>query len=174
MRAPLLVLFIVVVFSGCDSPEKQTLGSDGFFRITSKGITLKWKVVKSNLEVKLSAPTKGWTAVGFDPTNMMQDANLIIAYVKEGEPFIRDDYGSWLTSHASDISGGGSEDVILLEGRETESLTLISFIIPMSSGDKRDRPLVQGHEYDVLLAFGNKDDFSTVHRQKTKVTIILK
>lgn len=48
-------------------------------------------------EVILSAPTEGWVAVAFNPTEMMQGANFIIGYVQDGQVYIRNDYGNWHT-----------------------------------------------------------------------------
>ena len=98
---PVLASFLAVVLVACGSPEGQTLEKDGYYSITSQEIVLRWKVVGPQLEVQVSAPTEGWVAVGFDPTRMMQDANFIVGYVQDGRVQIRDDYGSWLTSHSS-------------------------------------------------------------------------
>ncbi|HPF33332.1 MAG TPA: DOMON domain-containing protein, partial [Candidatus Sabulitectum sp.] len=50
--------------------------------ITVDGFTLRWATVEgNNLAVQLNGPTTGWVAVGFDPTQMMLNANIIIGYV---------------------------------------------------------------------------------------------
>jgi hypothetical protein len=148
---------------------------DGFSQVTAAGVTLKWKVQDSTLMVKVSASTTGWVAVGFDPTNRMQNANLIIGYVSGGDAFIRDDYGSALTSHESDVSGGGSDDVTDKGGTETGGVTEITFSIPLDSGDTRDRPLAEGNTYGVILSRGpnGADDHTTQHAARAATTITL-
>jgi hypothetical protein len=104
---------------------------------------------------------------------MMQDANLIIGYVSDGRVFVSDDYGTWYSSHGSDESLGGNDDVTGLSGKEAGKKTQISFTIPLESGDEYDRLLIPGKKYQILLAYGKKDDFNSIHRKKTVVTITL-
>ncbi|MBN1434754.1 hypothetical protein JW921_08345 [Candidatus Fermentibacterales bacterium] len=126
----------------------------------------------SVLSVRLSAPTTGWVAVGFDPTAMMKDADLVIGYVTpEGELFLRDDFGTSVTGHSPDTGLGGTSDFFGADGSEREGITSISFLIPMDSGDPYDRPLSAGATHTVLLAYGREgaDDFTSHHSWATMV-----
>ena len=108
----------------------------GFSEKSAAGVSLQWKLDGEEIDVILSAETKGWVAVGFNPTQMMQGANIIIGYVEDGEVKLRDDYGSWLTSHSSDESNGGGAHVTLVEGEEKKGRTTLRFILPL---DRRVR-----------------------------------
>ena len=167
---------LLVLLSGCSgnsqNPEQSTQ-DDGFNEVTAIEMTLRWRVTGETLEVELESPATGWVAVGFDPSSMMQDANFILAYVKDGEVSARDDFGTWLTSHQSDESLGGTMDVSDLSGDETDDGTTVRFTIPLDSGDEYDRPLRSGETYTVLMAYSEADDFQTVHRDKTSVEIEL-
>jgi len=123
------------------------------------------------LHVKLVAPTKGWVAVGFAPTNMMQNANLIIGYVKSDTAYISDEYGVALTSHSPDTKLGGSDDVKEKSGMESEDLTEIHFAIPMNSGDKYDKVIEPGKSYKLIFASGASDNFTTKHSRAASVQI---
>ena len=149
--------------------------SDEYSETTTKiGITLRWKVVETNLDVIVSAPTTGWIAVGFDPTNKMKDANVIIGYVKDDEVFLRDDYAHTPTGHKADDKQGGEDNILLKEGKESEGVTEINFVIPLDSKDKYDRTLVSGKKYKVILAYGTRDSFTVYHtRNRTTVEITL-
>lgn len=166
----------VVVLSGCgaeaEEPKQRTSGT-GASSITAIDMTLSWEVSGEMLNVTLESPETGWVAVGFDPSQMMQDANFILAYVKDGEVSVSDDYGTWLTSHQTDESLGGTFDVSDASGRESSDGTTVSFSIPLDSGDEYDRPLEPGKTYTVLLAYSRADDFSTVHANKASVEITL-
>ena len=61
----------------------------------------------------------------------------------------------------------------VIEGNETKKETMISFVIPLNSGDEYDKVLEEGASYVVLLAFGDKDDFKVRHRKRVKVKITL-
>jgi hypothetical protein len=143
--------------------------------VTIEGITLEWKADSIYLNVTLGAQTTGWIALGLDPGFAMKDANLIIGYVKDDSVYIRDDYGNTPTSHRSDVSAGGEDNVINKSGTEENGITTISFSIPLNSGDSRDRPLQIGNNYKILLAHGpdGADDFTTHHEKKTSLKIKL-
>ena len=169
-----VVIFVITtVATAMAKGPKQSVNKMGYNEITKSKITLEWKVDGPNLEVILTAPTKGWVAVAFDPSSMMKDANFIIGYVDGDEVVVRDDFGTYFTAHAPDDSLGGSTDVKVIEGNETKKETMISFIIPLNSGDEYDKVLEEGVTHLVLIAFSDKDDFTVRHRKRVKVKITL-
>jgi hypothetical protein len=177
---PILVVLALVLVYGCGSDDGGTGTSggtddEGFKQASAGGVTLRWKVEGSSLSVKVSASTTGWVAVGFDPTSRMQDANLIIGYVSGSVASIRDDYGSGPTAHQADTAGGGVDDVTEAAGTETGGVTEITFSIPLDSGDVRDRALIEGNNYTVILARGpnGADTFSTQHSSRATTSITL-
>lgn len=134
--------------------------------ITVEGFTLRWATVAGdNLAVELNAPTTGWVAVGFDPTQIMRNGNIIIGYVESKSVLIRDDWGTGSTSHASDISLGGTSDLTVDGGLESLGSTEIYFTIPLNSGDAFDKPLETGSTYNIILAMGanGADNFDSPH-----------
>lgn len=170
------VLLVVSNDNGSDSATTIiTVGDQGFERTDTLGMTLQWKVNETNVEIKLSAPTRGWVAVGFDPSSMMKDANFIIGYVQGQDAFISDHFGNGSFSHASDSELGGSDDLVDKHGTESAGSTQISFIMPLNSGDSYDRVLEPGQTYKVILAYGpdGADDFTTKHAAKIAVNITL-
>ncbi len=173
----LLVLAVGLVLGCAGSGEQEktsaVVAKSGYSAVAEADVTFQWRIADSRLHVVLSAPTKGWVAVGFNPTKGMQDANLIIGYVKDGEATVRDDYGTWLTSHESDEALGGTSDVLLVGGSESDQGTEISFSIPLDSGDDKDRALVAGQEYGIIVAFGNSDSFTAIHRKRGKMQVKL-
>jgi hypothetical protein len=158
-----------------ETAAEASVDSSGFKTMALKGFHLRWKVEGESLRVNLKTETTGWLAVGFDPTTMMQDANLIIGYVKDGKLHARDDYGSGRVSHQPDIAAGGTSDIYELAGTEEDGFTELSFVMPMDSGDTRDRPLVEGNEYGLILSKGpnGADDFTTKHTARVDMKIKL-
>jgi len=158
MRKLLMAVAVLALVGTVAAQDWQELTVDGF--------TLRWATLEGgNLGIELTGPTTGWVAVGFDPEQMMQGANLIIGYVESGTPSLRDDWGVALTSHASDVSLGGSDDVTVDGGSESGGETTIEFTIPLDSGDDYDNPMEPGSTYPVILARGpdGADDFTTYH-----------
>jgi hypothetical protein len=144
--------------------------------LTTHGITFHWATDRGLLFVKLSAPTTGWMSVGFNPTSMKKDANIIIGYVKDGAVFIQDNFGTTLIGHQSDVSLGGKDNVTDKAGTEANGRTEINFAIPLDSGDKYDRPLVVGKTYPIILAFAPNgvDNFNSMHQLALDTTMTIK
>lgn len=164
--ALLIAFAAVAVFAngeGEAAPEVPQL--EGFSSATAAGVNVQWMVEGDTITVQASAGTTGWVAVGFDPSQQMADANIIIGYVEDGELFISDDFGVSRISHAHDTENGGSDDIVDAEGDERDGVTTIRFTIPLDSGDAMDKPLEVGSTYKVIVAYGpdDADDFGTYH-----------
>ena len=169
MTAAAILAVVTVLFgAGCGTDATgPTETPDGWKEYTVDGFTVQWLVEDSlsSIRIKVSAPTTGWVAVGFDPTSMMTDANLLIGYVDGGTAYARDDFGTGQTTHSADVDLGGTDNVQLLSGSEASGTTEIDLRIPLDSGDAYDKALVQGNTYTVILARGadGADDFTSHH-----------
>ncbi len=175
-----LSIIIVLVFSACSRVSEETMGisdpgvdSLGYKIVMANDYTLKYKVEGANLHCILSAETNGWVAVGFAPTAQMKDANFIIGYVENGSAFINDEFGTSNTTHQSDNSLGGTDNLTNKTGSESGSMTTLEFIIPLNSGDTYDRTLMVGQSYPLIFAKGNGDDFTSMHTSFASATLNL-
>ncbi len=132
---------------------------------TKEDVEFTWSTEGDLLEMSIAAPTTGWVAVGFEPEAAMKNADIIIGYIENGEIFLRDDFGDGYTSHSSDESLGGSDDVSIISGEEDAGITQISFSIPLGSDDEFDKFLESGGTFKVLLAYGSDDadDYNGMH-----------
>lgn len=167
-----LAIFLLTSAGNQEIAAAKPEPPDGFSETTGGEVFFQWKISGGTMEGILAAPTEGWVAVGFNPVEMMKGANFIIGYVDEGKAFIRDDFGTRGTSHASDESEGGSTDVTLISGKEENGWTVIRFSLPLASGDPLDGVIRSGETTVLLLAYGGSDGFSGMHRQRSKKEII--
>lgn len=137
-------------------------------RIEEKGFILDWETEADKLVVTLSAETTGWIAFGIGATSVMRDANIIMLWVDDemGIAMAEDHFGTGKFKHASDIDLGGSQDVQVLTGRQTEDTTEITFTIPLNSGDEYDTVLKRGEVYRLLLASNKSDKITWKHNRK--------
>jgi len=131
-----------------------------------KGVAFSWKIDGDTLHAKMSAKTKGWVAVGFNPSEKMKGANFIIGFVKDGKAEITDHYGKSAVAHAADTKNGGSEDVTLVGGVEEKGVTTIEFSLPINSSDENDGTLSTDGDTVVLLAYAMRDSFKARHKGK--------
>lgn len=154
------------------TPEKDDAG---FSVISIADMTVKWKIQGESINIALSAPTNGWVAVGFNPSSVMKDANLIIGYIKEGEVTVEDHFGSGTFSHANDVELGGTRNITNISGSEEGKNTKIEFSMPLSSGDRYDTALTPGEKHLIILAHGsnNADNVTSKHANRTKFVVTL-
>lgn len=170
----IIIIIYIFLFNACNTQDEEPQNGNEFDSLTVSGITLEWRVdTLGFLNVKVSAPSTGWIAVGFDPSQGMLDANIIIGYVLVDTAYFRDDYGTGINSHEPDVNGGGQDNITDQAGTEVGGLTTLEFTIPLDSGDGRDRVLIEGSTYTVLLAYGedNADDFDSYHKERTVTQI---
>jgi hypothetical protein len=137
-----------------------------FKSATFRDWELEWRVEGENLAVRISYPGTGWVALGFEPSRMMQDADIVIGYVSDdGEVTMTDQYGTGTTAHQLDSELGGSDDLTQVQGSEAEGRTTLSFVKPLDSGDEYDKALTPGEQYQVIVARGpdGQDDMTSYH-----------
>ena len=164
------VVLVLVCLVGVNLAQSATYDHE----MEEKGVTFAWKVDGDTLHCKLSAKTKGWVAVGFNPEEKMKGANYIIGYVKGDEVKVEDHYGDKTVNHATDKKLGGTSDVTLVGGSEKGGTTTIEFTIPMDSGDQYDSALVADGDTVVLLAMGPpRDSFKARHKKQAIKTVNL-
>jgi len=154
-----------------DMVEEITFAS--YEMVEAQGIVFYWRTDGEYLHGIIEAPGTGWVAVGFDPENQMQGANILIGYVNEEGTVLRDDYGNSPVAHASDESLGGTDDIMMMSGMDDGEMTKIHFTIPLDSGDEYDKALTPGENYMIILAYGPNDDFTSYHTVRTIANIEL-
>jgi len=169
MKQLVILMISIAVFAGCgENSAGPETGTEGEMTYTVEGFTFSWQqdmLSNDSLVISITAPTTGWVAVGFQPSALMQDANLIIGYVDSGIAFVRDDFGTGPTTHESDTDLGGSFDVGQYSGTESSTETTIFFKIAYDSGDQYDKVLVEGETYTFIFAHGadGADDYTSAH-----------
>lgn len=165
-KVTIVIVFLLTlpIISAMDNVDKK---------VDLKNFSVSWVVLENEIEFTLRAKTTGWIAIGFEPTKMMKDADIIIAYVKDGELTIEDQYANGLTSHKPDTTLKGTDDVVGIEGIEKDGYTTVKFRIPQNSKDKFDKKLIPGKKYKIILAYGKKDNFKSIHSYKTSTEIKL-
>jgi hypothetical protein len=137
-------------------------------------MSFSWSVNADSLAVRLSAPTTGYVAIGFNPTEMMKDANIIIGYVKDGKVELSDDFGSGPTVHMPDDKLGGTSNLTLIGGSEAGNTTTLEFSVPLNSGDANDGVINPTADTKIMFAYGpDRDSFKMKHQFAKTITVNL-
>jgi len=168
------ILFALIIVFFALSSFTLAVAASYDHEVEAKDMVFAWKVDGDTLHGKMSAKTKGWVAVGFNPSSKMKDANFIIGYVKDGKAEIADHFGDRSTGHSADSKKGGSDDVTLISGTEEGGMTTIEFTMPMNSADKMDSVLSKDGDTVLLMAYGpDRDSLKPRHKFRTSMTINL-
>jgi hypothetical protein len=135
--------------------------------------TFAYKVDGADLHAQVAYPTKGWVAVGFNPTSMMKGANVIMGALANGKTISSDEFGVSDVGHKPDTAIGGKNNILAADCTQANGTTTFSFTIPLDSGDPKDVKLVAGAKIKVILAAGPSANFKEHHIDIAKTTITL-
>jgi hypothetical protein len=188
-----LILGLLVAFSGCLQPEsgpqvkvKETaaseewkpdgvVGANEYARsmllqdnagsgYSGGKMQISWKNDAEYLCMALNGSTRGWISIGFQPTDWMKDADIIMAFVERGRVTVLDqnctgNYGP----HENDTMLGGTYDILDFGGREGAGFTVVEFRRRMNTGDRLDRAFVPGQKVSMIWAMANSSSDGIKH-----------
>ena len=127
-------------------------------------IEIYWKNDNENIYMALKGQTKGWLAIGFEPSFLMKDADMIFGWVTESEVIVLDLYSTGAYGpHPPDTDLNGSNDILEYGGKETETNTIVEFKRKMNTGDDYDEPLSQRQTITIIWAMSTNDSLDTQH-----------
>ena len=135
------------------------------------GVTVSWAVMGEMIRFQMSAETRGWVSIGFDPSRQMAEADMIIGYVEDDQVFVRDDWGTGAVRHGADTENGGTDNIVDAVGFQNSGVTTIQFTIPLNSGDELDKVLGGSHKMIVAYGPDRADDFGTYHAGRGSIDI---
>jgi hypothetical protein len=163
-------------FNGIAAPDSTAVSQKPEQPKTVKAgkFTFSYVIEGKNLKGSVSVKTNGWVAIGFNPKNIMQDANIIIGTIIDGKPFLSDDFGDEMFSHRPDTSIGGTYNILAGDVKQDSGgTTTMSFTIPLDSGDPKDTKLVPGQKVKLIFSTGANFDIKKKHKDNAKATITL-
>ncbi len=124
-----------------------------------------WRVEGDTVFFALRAATTGWVAIGLEPTQAMEHADMIFGWVTDSgkvevvDAWSTDTYGP----HPRDVEQGGRSDILAYGGVEQDGVTTIEFSRKTATGDAVDRDIPVGGELEIIWATGSEDDFEAFH-----------
>ncbi len=124
--------------------------------------SLYWRIINSKLYIAMHSPKKGWVAVGLGAKKAMQDADIYIAYVKNGKTYLSEEFGNTPFSHVSIESLGGKSVVEKYAGKACSKGTFIEFERPLKVNLKYAKS-IEKKPMTVIFAYSTAADFTTYH-----------
>ena len=141
--------------------------------ISVKGMEIKWSLVKDTLEFEVFAPTQGWVAIGFNTSNNIVGANLVMGASKNNKSIFEDQYVISTGVHKEIKLLGGTTAISNLICTENASGTTMKFNIPQKQLDKYHYSLASGTKIWLICAYSQQDDFDhhSIMREHIEVSI---
>ena len=124
---------------------------------------LHWTVDGATIHLAMRAQTVGWVGFGLNPTEAMNNSDIIFGWVDSiGTVQVFDAYAIGPNGpHPVDTDQGGSNDITVFNGTEADGWTTIELQRLVNTGDVKDKPLI--YYIPVIWAVGPDDTFETQH-----------
>ena len=121
----------------------------------------------------LQAPAKGWVALGFGSEGKMKNADILIFTLRNGKVEGEDAFSSSPSGpHPSDLSQGGTNDILELTGSEKDGVMTVEFKRKLRTGDPYDKDLQPGSNA-IIWALGSNFKIASRHLQQGTGTLVL-
>lgn len=139
--------------------------------VEKKGMTVSWQHSNERIYFEMTAPTTGWVTVGFNETQALDGAYLIMARV----------YGSQTEVVEHKVISPGDYRPITnsipsladIAGAEYPSRSWIRFSLPIISKATDGKDLEKGKKISMILAYSTSDDFQHHSIMRTAVWVSL-
>ena len=165
-----LSLFLLVLgLSGALAEGVDGTISEGEYQATvyvaGGDFQISWRHEGAQYHFGLVARTVGWLAIGFDPEDAMQGADMIVGWVDDqGAAYVLDCYSTGAFGpHPPDTELGGTADILAFAGTQDSEMTVVEFSRRAAVDDRFDKPVPSDGEVQVVWAFANGDDFDEKH-----------
>ena len=136
--------------------------------------TVHWKNDAEDLYMALEGRTNGFVAIGFEPTQAMKDADMVMGWVSGGEATVLDLYSTGTYGpHPADESLGGRDDILESGGNESGNRTVIEFWRMMNTSDQYDKSLQPGQIVNIIWSMSSSDSFSVRHNVRGTAKLAL-
>jgi len=135
---------------------------------------VRWRNDDKDIYMALEGRTDGYVAIGFEPTQEMKDADMVMGWVSGDNVTVLDlfstgNYGP----HPPDEELGGRNDILEFGGSESNNVTLIEFKRMMDTGDQFDKSFKPGQTVNIIWSMSSSDSLAVRHRERGEAMISL-
>ena len=141
---------------------------------SGKRFEVWWRNDAQYIYMAMAGQTKGWVAIGFEPSVWMKNADMVLGFVNAGNVTVQDqnstgNYGP----HVPDVALGGTDDILEYGGSQNQSFTTIEFKRRMNTGDRFDKAFVQGQVVPVIWGLSDSIRVDEKHSADGKGSLSL-
>ncbi|MEW7007863.1 DOMON domain-containing protein [Lentilitoribacter sp. EG35] len=141
-------------------------------KLEDSGVTFHWHHHQNRIVGKLTAPTRGWIAVGFNAQNSLKNTRFVMATVSTPAIHI-EEHEAGTGGHQSIESLGGKRTVKFVNSEFLDGISCLEFSFPHEISDRPDLDLSPGSPCYLMLAWSNSIDFDhhSAWRQHYKIIL---
>lgn len=162
-----LILLLSIISEQCtaqDFPKKV---------VSKNGMEVSWYFEKDTIHFEMTAPTKGWVAIGFNTHSGTQGTYLIMGNVVKGQPNVVEHYTLSPGNYKTVESLGGVPQLTNISGIEINNSTVLQFSLQKGFASTYQRKLAEHMEYTMLIAYSRQDDFQHHSIMRTSINVKL-
>ncbi len=143
-------------------------------KVVKRGMAFVWEFAGEWLHVRLTAPTQGWLAVGFNDRNQLANTNLIMgALYPSGKLLVQDRVIVRAGTHRAKVDLGLADRLAKRSGCPESGGTTIAFSIPTAATDEYSYDLLSGQKIHLLLAYSQERPFKHHSFMRTHLYLML-
>ncbi len=135
-------------------------------------VEFRWRVSGGLLHGCMRAATRGWITVGFNTTDGLSSARLVMGRLVNGHAQAQVHMAN-PPQHTHRPNSDGSERVSQVQGSFANGHTQLCFSMPLKAQDAQDLGLAQGQTVHLILAWSHETDFDHHSAQRGAVAIVL-
>lgn len=172
LRRVFSIVTLVVSFVIAQTPFPAP-GDAATKTVTSGKFNFSYTIDGTNLVAKISCPSQGWVAVGFNPKIVMKNAFCVMGVLDNGKPVVSEEFGTGMFEHKPVLSLGGKSALVSSDVSAGNGIVALSFIMPLSTKDGMHADLAVGKKVKLMFASGGSGDLKKKHKKKAMISIIL-
>lgn len=173
----LFALFAIVTVASAFAVDIDGVVAPGEYRASSDlkkdEFTLYWTVEGDRIHMAVDAVAAGWVSVGFDPTRIMANSDMIFGLVgADGKVSALDTWSTGMFGpHPEDSAQGGRADILASAGKRTAGRVVFEFTRMLDTGDPRDKAISLTGSTKVIWAVGRDLVFTSKHQRAGSATV---
>lgn len=141
--------------------------------ISKNKMTVRWQVEGDLIHFEMEAPTKGWVAIGFNETDQITGAYLLMGRVRHNKTEVLEHFTESPGNYHPLENYGIVNQVRNISGTEKDGRTTLKFSIPLTPASRYHKKLWTGKQWWLILAYSREDDFQHHSVMRTSESIKL-
>ena len=154
-------------YSACEAQVRKTQ------TLCKKGMEVQWHFKHSRIFFTMRAPSNGWVTIGFNTTEKMTNAYLLMGRVIKHKAEVVEHYTIAPANYKPIWTLDGEIQVQDVTGYQKANTSVLQFSLPMVAVGKYQKDLSPGSTYIMILAYSQEDDFQHHSTMRTSINVEL-